>query len=658
MYRTFRLMWVVLLVWTQFCLATQLRIPESTDNLLKQAKISGNLPSFQKGLRGAPDHVVYDMQQRKFTVPSPHHEYGVGFGEDLGVVPEDEAAWWMAQWPRPVQVNMMVFSGVFSNQPQPETAWKIEYRSAGQWITHERGKGAWYDGGQYVWGGPGTKLIAMEALRVSVFSSDDKTPLKSIHFRGEENASWVVAKCPMVDARMQLPLRTVRVGSPVSFAAEPLKGRINAWTWDFGDGVTSSGANVTHVYDRIGTFQIKLSFSDGKDQGTVQESLKVMPPIEARITPLTSAVLTGEAVSFRGHQSLGSIDQYDWDFGDGKQAQGRRARHRFKRPGIYRVTLTVSDQAYKDQCLALVRVHTPETLHVPQVVLDTDQKNEQDDQYYFGYGLFSELDILAVNSIHHGGGQEPVNYEEILKILDLARKSGLPDHRVPMVFRGADQRLTVPASGQWHHTQPIATDASEAILAAARGASPDNPVWIVPVGPGTNTASAILQAREQGLDLKGRMRICWLGGSNNEITHEFNGNNDPWSMYVVAQGPVETWIMPAPVGARVRIDKRTEPHYYADNPLGEYLKEITPAHNKPLFDPSCLSAVISWRLGLDWVKESEPVTIAGPEQGYRWTRTNKTTNVRVIRQIDQQAMKDDIFNTLKNKKQRLIGVPQ
>jgi len=267
--------------------------------------------------------------------------------------------------------------------------------------------------------------------------------------------------------------------------------------------------------------------------------------------------------------------------------------------------------------------------------------------------LFSDLDILGVNSVHHGGGQEPVNYAEILNIIDLAIQSGLDEDRKPLVFRGANKRLEVPESGVWSDTTPIQSAASEAILAAARGASPENPVWVVPVGPGTNVASAILQARAEELELDGQMFVMWLGGSNNEIINEFNGNNDPWSMYVVCQSGIETWIMPAPVGARVRIDKRTEADYYADNPLGRYLLRIVPAHNKPLFDPSCLSAIISMRLKLGWVKETESVVVGGPDKGYRWTKTERSTSVRVIRQIDQQAMKEDIFGTMKGIKRRL-----
>jgi hypothetical protein len=262
-----------------------------------------------------------------------------------------------------------------------------------------------------------------------------------------------------------------------------------------------------------------------------------------------------------------------------------------------------------------------QTVRLPQLLLDTDAKNEQDDQHYLGYALFSELDILGINSVHHGGGQEPINYAEIRHVIDLSRQSGLPEHRVPLVFRGADQRLAVPESGRWDDTEPIVTDASEAILAAARGASPDNPVWIVPVGPGTNVASAILQARREGFELKDRIRIMWLGGSNNEIINEFNGNNDPWSMYVVVTAASRRGSCPPRSGRGSPSTRRTEGHLYADHPLGQYLKSIMPARNKALYDASCLSAIISKHLDLGWVKEPSRSSwpdrrkaIAGPDR--------------------------------------------
>ncbi|MHC4109777.1 MAG: PKD domain-containing protein [Planctomycetota bacterium] len=629
------------------------RIPESVQNLLLEAKVSGNLESFEKGLRGAVDHMIYDNQTGRFVKESQWHEYGVGFEEDLGIVAEDDGAWWIAQWKKPIKANLIVLSGTYNNQPQPNTAWKIELRREGRWRVHARGVGGWYDRGLYAWGGPLTKTITFDALRVSTFSKDKQTPIGSIHYRGQKGLSWVVAYCPPIDARIAPTSGPIHAGEAATFETNQVMGKITSWKWYFGDGTTGNGSKVSHAFVRPGTYDVRVVFSDGKDRGWLTRTVVVDPPVEARIRPLDSAVKVGRVVKFVAKDSVGKIVDYAWDFGDGGAGAGRSVRHTFIKAGIYKVILKVSDGTYFDECLALVRVHTDETLGIPQVLLDTDQKNEQDDQHYLGYALFSNLNILGVNSVHHGGGQEPMNYAEILNIIELAMQSGLAKDRKPLVFRGANERLEVPAGGIWSDTTPIRSAASEAILAAARGAAPENPVWVVPVGPGTNVASAILQARAEGLELDERIRIMWLGGSNDGITNEFNGNNDPWSMYVVCQSGIETWIMPAPVGARVRIDKRTEADYYADNPLGQYLLKIVPARNKPLFDPSCLSAIISMRLKLGWVKQTEPVVVNGSEKGYRWLKTEGDTSVWVIRQIDQQAMKEDIFRTMKGIKKRL-----
>ncbi len=88
-------------------------------NLLVDAKLSGNLESFDAGLRGALDHMIYDTARRRFVTPSTWHEYGIGFDRDLGVVPERRPAWWMAQWHQPVRANLIQLSGVHTTWATP-----------------------------------------------------------------------------------------------------------------------------------------------------------------------------------------------------------------------------------------------------------------------------------------------------------------------------------------------------------------------------------------------------------------------------------------------------------------------------------------------------------------------------------------------------------
>jgi hypothetical protein len=398
-------------------------------------------------------------------------------------------------------------------------------------------------------------------------------------------------------------------------------------------------------------------FAAAQDQ-PARETLTAHGP---SIVPLDGPVLVGKPVTFR---VSGNLSDAHWKLGDGATADGASTIHSYRQPGVYRVVMgSRAGDTFNERSSAIVRVHTPETLHLPQVLLDSDARNEVDDQHYIAYGLFSNVDVLGINSAHHGphrinhfgAAQEPINYGEILYIIELSRISGLLDHRtenqIPQVFHGAKVPLQAPASGNWSHTQPIECEATEAILAVARGASPDNPVWVLPVGPCTNIASAILLASQEGLDLKSRIKIVWLGGGPervNAMSH--NGGSDPWSVYVTAQSGLQFWIiLEHPTGASITMDKRVESGLYPDHRLGQYLEAITPAHQKALFDVATISMVIGNHLGKAWLTSVEPSVVLGPDQEYRWQKVDQPTNIHIIRDIDQEAMKGDFFATLNGK---------
>jgi chitodextrinase len=639
-------------------------------NLLLDAKRSGNMALFNAGIRGegTPDHLVYDFKKqvvldfigyqnrpdKRLWIRAHWYEYGVKKDADLGVVAEGNAAYWMAEWTVPVAANFIALTGSYPNEPQPNTAWKIELRSNGQWRVHERGVGGWYDRGRYVWGGRDVKPVHFDGLRVSLFSKDSATRLKNIHFCAEENVSWMVAFLPPIDAQIVVQTQVPRAGEVVEFAGKPVFGTVQSWQWNFGDGKSATGQTVAHTFGKAGTYNVVLTLSGAGHTVNIVEQVTIHPAVEAQITPSPGSVLEGQSVTFDGSNSYGAIDTYHWDFGDGSTATGKQVTKSFSRAGIYQVTLRVSNSTENNSCSALVRVHTPATVKVPQVMLDTD--GEEDDLYYIAYALFSELDVLGINSVHHGGEdprQEPGNYALILRILDLAKKSGLPDARLPKVFHGAAGPLLPPYSDKWSDTEPIVTAASEAILAAARGASPDNPVWVLPVGPASNVASALLQVRRQGWEseFRKRIRVCWLGGSYDYASKgTWNGKRDPWAAYVIAQSGVEFLVMTEnPAGDSLKIDRRVDGHLYPKNPLGDYLYKIAPDRNASWYDQSTVSAVIGIHLGKKWLTSVEPSTVLDRYQDYRWAKTDTPTNVHIIRTIDHAAMKKDFFDTLNGK---------
>ena len=73
---------------------------------------------------------------------------------------------------------------------------------------------------------------------------------------------------------------TPRVGQTVQFTDQSTDpdGKIQSWSWDFGDGTTSTERNPRHQYAREGTYTVKLTVTDNDDLShTVTKQITVRP---------------------------------------------------------------------------------------------------------------------------------------------------------------------------------------------------------------------------------------------------------------------------------------------------------------------------------------------------------------------------------------------
>ncbi len=174
-----------------------------------------------------------------------------------------------------------------------------------------------------------------------------------------------------------------------------------------------------------------------------------------------------------------------------------------------------------------------------RMVLDTDTYNEIDDQFALCYAFLSKekLQLEAVyaapyfnnRSTSPGDGMEK-SYQEILRLLKMLGKS--PDG---FAFKGSDRYLE-------DISRPVRSEAALDLVKKAMASTPEDPLYVVPVGCITNIASALLIEPK----IIENIVIVWLGGNTLYWPHqkEFNLMQDVLAARVVLNSGVPLVIMP------------------------------------------------------------------------------------------------------------------
>lgn len=130
-----------------------------------------------------------------------------------------------------------------------------------------------------------------------------------------------------------------------SFSTVP----ITSVLWEFGDGNVSGDFNPIHTYAEAGMYEVRLTITNPICTST--EIVNVMmgeqhhhgPDCQAFFFfehPDTSNFLTYQFIDF----SIGNINSWFWNFGDGTTSTTQNPLHTFSSPGDYNVALTVTTE--------------------------------------------------------------------------------------------------------------------------------------------------------------------------------------------------------------------------------------------------------------------------------------------------------------------------
>jgi len=157
--------------------------------------------------------------------------------------------------------------------------------------------------------------------------------------------SFDVVAGPVLSAAAQP--ESVDVGMPVHLGVQMITAGIPPVTfvWHFGDGATSSGANVSHVFSAPGSYTVAVNATDaagGTAGATVVVRVAPLPTLTAAAAPTAGAV--GSPVQLFANVTGGTAPfSYAWQFGDGNDSGSPTPIHTFARSGTFAVNVWVND---------------------------------------------------------------------------------------------------------------------------------------------------------------------------------------------------------------------------------------------------------------------------------------------------------------------------
>lgn len=120
-------------------------------------------------------------------------------------------------------------------------------------------------------------------------------------------------------------------------------GEITSYLWDFGDGKKSTLKDPTYKYQKPGVYQVTLFVRDSLTQCSDEVSIMIKIGSIDCFADYTYIINeTSQTVIFKD-ESLGDINSWYWNFGDGTFSTDTFPTHQFRSTGIYIVCLTVSN---------------------------------------------------------------------------------------------------------------------------------------------------------------------------------------------------------------------------------------------------------------------------------------------------------------------------
>jgi inosine-uridine nucleoside N-ribohydrolase len=277
-----------------------------------------------------------------------------------------------------------------------------------------------------------------------------------------------------------------------------------------------------------------------------------------------------------------------------------------------------------------------------RVIIDTDCKNEADDQYALAHALMTpKFRIAGIVAAHFGASacsdSMRRSYDEILKVMELMGMEGAAP-----VFEGAE--AAIPSE-----SAPRRSSGSDFIIREALRDDPA-PLYALFWGPLTDMASALLLRPE----IAGKLTVVWVGGAAYpQGGGEFNLGNDIHAANVVMKSEAAVQIVTLPAFSRIfagfaelqrRVSGRGRIGEYLYRQLLEYADSRADTTPPTMGEGWCLGDTASLGLILNphhYAREVHPAPLFTHDMQY--ITDTGCRDIEIFQNVDARFLLEDFY---------------
>ncbi len=194
-------------------------------------------------------------------------------------------------------------------------------------------------------------------------TSTDQNPMHTYTVSGDYTICLIVSNMAGSDTTCQMVTISLG-GAPIAAFSytDDLMGNFNfmdlttnnptSWSWDFGDGNTSTDQNPIHTYAAPGDYTVCLVVGNSVGMDTVCQMISV------NFLPIAAFSFTDDLLGTLNFMDMttNSPTSWSWDFGDGNTSTDQNPMHTYAAPGDYTACLMVGNVAGMDTTCQTIAV--------------------------------------------------------------------------------------------------------------------------------------------------------------------------------------------------------------------------------------------------------------------------------------------------------------